>query len=65
MQGPLRSWVVPAKLADECATNPGERSKAPWYREVRFKKLDVQPLVGYEDNWSMEVKELASSATEA
>ena len=65
MQGPLRSWVVPAKLAEEFATKPGARSKTPWYRELRLKKLGEQPLAGYEDKWSMEVKELDPSATAA
>jgi len=64
-QGPFRSWVVPAKLADEFATKSREWMDKPLDRELRLTRLGKPPLAEYADNWSMEVKELATSSTEA
>ena len=64
-QGPFRSWIIPAMLADECATKSGEWMNVPLDRELRLTRLGKPPLAEYEENGSMAVKELAASATEA
>ena len=67
-QGAMRSWIVPANLAEAHAQKPAtgrERHMTPWARKLHWNQLNDSPLVVYEDNWSMEVKELAPSATEA
>lgn len=64
-QWAMRSWIVPANLAEACAKKPVTRYKTPWARQLQWKQLSEPPLSDFEDNWSMEVKELAPFATEA
>jgi hypothetical protein len=64
-QGSFRSWIIPAMLAEECAMKSREWMNMPLDRELPLTRLGKPPLAEYEDNWSMEVKELAPSATEA
>jgi len=64
-QGSFRSWIIPAMLAEEFATKSMEWMNMPLDRELPLTRLGKPPLAEYEDNWSMEVKELAPSATEA
>ena len=64
-QGPFRSWIIPAMLADECATKAREWMDKPLDRALSLTRLGKPPLAEYEDNWSMEAKHLASSATES
>jgi hypothetical protein len=52
--GPIRSWVMPASIAEKVAKKPGSRSKSPWYRELSWKKLNSGSLDWCEDNWSMQ-----------
>jgi hypothetical protein len=64
-QDPFRSWVVPAMLADERATKSREWMDRPLDRELSLTRLGKPPLAEYADNWSMELKVLAPSATES
>ena len=64
-QGSFRSWIIPAMLAEEFATKSMEWMNMPLDRELPLTRLGKPPLAEYEDNWSMEVKELATSSTEA
>jgi hypothetical protein len=52
--GPLRSWVIPADLAEQHANKPGSKSKYPWFRELTWKMLNQPLLACYEDNWGLQ-----------
>ena len=64
-RGPVRSWVVPSGLVHTYSNKPGPLRQDPWFRDLLWATLNEHPLVGYEDNWSMQVKDFAPSATEA
>ena len=52
--GSLRSWVIPYDLAKESANVPGELRKDPWFRDLSWRKLNLEPLAAYENNWSLQ-----------
>ena len=67
-QGAMRSWIVPANLAEAHAQKPTtgrERHMTPWARKLHWNQLNDPPLADFEDNWSLEVKALAPSTTAA
>jgi len=59
LDGRLRSWVIPYRLAKELGNVPTPTRKDPWFRDVSWAKLNRPPLAAYEDNWNLN---LASSA---
>lgn len=52
-KGPLRSWVIPYGVALSEASVPGPKRKDPWSRDLSWTRLNKQPLVAFEDNWSL------------
>lgn len=65
IKGPVRSWIVPSEFVEASSSKPRPLLEDPWFRDISLKKLNDPPLADYEDNWSMEVKELAPFATES
>ena len=51
--GTLRSWVIPFDVALSHANTPGPARNDAWEREIAWRKLQVAPLLGYEDNWEL------------
>ncbi len=52
--GSLRSWIIPYDLAKSHANVPGKDRKDPWFRDLSWSKLNRDPLLAYESNWSLQ-----------
>jgi hypothetical protein len=51
--GNLRSWIIPSDVCLDNANEFGEDRKDPWQRDVSWAKLNRDPLIAYENNWSL------------
>ncbi len=52
--GSLRSWVIPYDLAKAHANVPGPNRKDSWFRDLSWSKLNREPLLAYENHWSLQ-----------
>jgi hypothetical protein len=51
--GPVRSWVIPFRVACEHGNRFTARRKDPQNREVSWAKLKGEPFARYENNWEL------------
>lgn len=51
--GPIQAWVMPFDVALQHANTPGPARKDPHNRDIRWEKLQKEPLSFYSSNWSL------------
>ena len=52
--GDIRSWVIPSDVCIANANTFTEKPEDPWVRGESWAKPNRDPLIKYEDNWTME-----------